>query len=52
MIPREKYIGPRLGGEPSNEAEHFIKCPSAVPGSICAIWPRSWTLKADDEHRA
>jgi hypothetical protein len=32
MISREKYIGPRLGGEPSNEAEHFIKCPK------CDAW--------------
>lgn len=26
-IPRGKYIGRRVGGEPADEADHFIQCP-------------------------
>jgi hypothetical protein len=27
-VPRGKIIGKRIGGEPTNEAEHFIQCPA------------------------
>jgi len=31
-MPRKKIIGERLGGEPQDEREHFIKCPA------CGRW--------------
>jgi translation initiation factor 2 beta subunit (eIF-2beta)/eIF-5 len=27
-IPRGEYIGRRVGGEPQNVAEHYVKCPT------------------------
>jgi hypothetical protein len=27
-IPRGKFIGERVDDEPSNEAEHFMRCPA------------------------
>jgi hypothetical protein len=27
-IPRGKYIGKRVGDQPKDEAEHFIRCPA------------------------
>lgn len=27
-IPRGKYIGERVGGPPTEDAEHFIRCPA------------------------
>ena len=27
-VPRGKIIGKRIGGEPTQEAEHFIRCPA------------------------
>jgi hypothetical protein len=27
-IPRGKFIGERIDGKPSNEAEHFMRCPT------------------------
>jgi hypothetical protein len=27
-VHRGTIIGQRVGGEPANEAEHFVKCPS------------------------
>jgi hypothetical protein len=27
-VPRGKYLGKRVGGEPDDEAEHFIRCPA------------------------
>jgi hypothetical protein len=26
-VPRSKIIGKRVGSEPTNEVEHFIRCP-------------------------
>lgn len=31
-IPRGKFIGSRVGGEPAHEADHFYKCP------VCGGW--------------
>jgi len=31
-MPRKKIIGERLGAEPQDEREHFIKCPA------CGRW--------------
>jgi hypothetical protein len=28
MIPRHTYFGKPLGAQPTNEAEHFIRCPT------------------------
>ena len=28
QVPRDKYRGKRVGGEPKDEAEHFIRCPA------------------------
>jgi hypothetical protein len=28
VIPAGKYIGERGGGEPKDDAEHFIRCPT------------------------
>jgi hypothetical protein len=36
-IPRSKYLGRRLGTEPKDEAEHFIKCGACGVGSIAVI---------------
>ena len=27
-VPRGKYLGRRVGGEPKDEAEHFMRCPT------------------------
>ena len=28
MIPRGKYLGERVGDPPTDEAEHFLRCPA------------------------
>jgi hypothetical protein len=36
-IQRGRYLGTRLGDPPSNDVEHFIRCPDCGGGSIVAI---------------
>ena len=31
-VPRDKIISERVGGEPADEVEHFIRCPT------CGRW--------------
>lgn len=45
MIPRGQYIGKRIGGEPENETEHFIKC------ETCGGWIDMRDLAQVFEHQ-
>jgi hypothetical protein len=33
-IPRGKYVGRRLGNQPADEAEHFMRCQHLAAGKI------------------
>jgi hypothetical protein len=43
--PRGRIIGKRVGGEPANEAEHFIRCPACAAGSTAATWAKCWSMR-------
>jgi hypothetical protein len=43
-IPRGKYLGKRVGGEPKNEAEHFFRCKE------CGGWVDMLDLGAVMDH--
>ena len=44
-IPRRKYIGRRLGDQPTEEAEHFMRCPRCGGWMDCRDLARSSSTK-------
>src|SRR5215203_883396 len=45
-ISRGKYIGKRLGEPPTDEVEHFMKCPACHGWFECGTLHRCWSTMA------
>ena len=45
MIPRDTYFGRPLGAQPTDEAEHFVRCPA------CGGWIDCRDLAQVFEHK-
>jgi hypothetical protein len=43
--PRGQYLGKPVGDPPASEAEHFVRCATAVARSTVAILLRCWSTK-------